>query len=695
MPTGPSTTINPYVLASEPNITMTSILTTGDQVGFKADGITPYRMVGIPDGLGAFDNGNGTITVLMNQEIGNTLGVTRAHGGKGAFVTQLTIDKATLQVTSAHDAITDLYRWNATTSSYQLTNNGTNGGTLPAYSASRFCSGDLADQSAYLNTSSGLGSTAKIYMAGEEAGGGPAFATIVTGADAGKAYEVARLGKMSFENQVANPFMQDKTIVASTDDATGGQVYIYVGNKQATGSEIDKAGLTNGALYGLKVTGITAESNALAISGSFTLQEMGPGGDVSAMSASALDAESVAEGVTGFLRPEDIAWDPTNPNVLYFNTTNSFAGYSRVYKATFTDITNPTAGGTIEAVLDGREGQIMLDNMTVTSDGKIILQEDPGNQAYVSKMYEYDIATDKLHEVARFNPAQFDPNAGSPTFITQDEETSGVIDVTNLLGSGAPGEKVYLYDVQVHAASSDAELVEGGQLAIMRVSAPQLTVTQGADTVTGSYADETINSLGGNDTIRSGGGNDNVNAGVGNDTVYAGTGNDKVDGGNGDDMLYGDAGDDKLSGGAGADTLYGGDGNDTLIGGAGDDILVGGAGRDDMRGGTGADTYVINSITDSQVPFADVIREFKPDEGDRIDLTQIDANTTVAGNQDFDLVAAFTGVAGQLVIVDAPGIYQNIIGDVNGDRQADFLITVATFDALDYTDILGVNAPVG
>ncbi len=29
-------------------------------------------MVGIPDGLGAFDNHDGTFTVLMNHELGNT-----------------------------------------------------------------------------------------------------------------------------------------------------------------------------------------------------------------------------------------------------------------------------------------------------------------------------------------------------------------------------------------------------------------------------------------------------------------------------------------------------------------------------------------------------------------------------------------------------------------------------------------------
>ena len=52
------------------------ILSVGDQVGVK-DGPAgfvgqPRRMAGIPDGLGAFDNGDGTMTVLMNHELPNT-----------------------------------------------------------------------------------------------------------------------------------------------------------------------------------------------------------------------------------------------------------------------------------------------------------------------------------------------------------------------------------------------------------------------------------------------------------------------------------------------------------------------------------------------------------------------------------------------------------------------------------------------
>jgi hypothetical protein len=68
--TGPSSSQSPYVVRSQPGVVTKAIFTVGDSVNLKPDGVIPYRMVGIPDGLGAFDNGDGTFTVLMNHEIG-------------------------------------------------------------------------------------------------------------------------------------------------------------------------------------------------------------------------------------------------------------------------------------------------------------------------------------------------------------------------------------------------------------------------------------------------------------------------------------------------------------------------------------------------------------------------------------------------------------------------------------------------
>src|SRR4030095_608605 len=89
--TGPSSSESPYLLRARPGVVTFSVFTVGDSVNFKPDGVTPYRMVGIADGLGAYDNGNGTFTVVMNHEIGGSisggqiipLGVGPPHGNGG------------------------------------------------------------------------------------------------------------------------------------------------------------------------------------------------------------------------------------------------------------------------------------------------------------------------------------------------------------------------------------------------------------------------------------------------------------------------------------------------------------------------------------------------------------------------------------------------------------------------------------
>lgn len=106
------------MIAVEPNVTLTSIATVSDVLGVKADGVTPCRFVGIPDGMGAFDNNDGTITVLINHEIRSTQSVIREHRAIGSFVSQRVIDKTTLAVRGAQDAIKSVQRWNDATDSF-------------------------------------------------------------------------------------------------------------------------------------------------------------------------------------------------------------------------------------------------------------------------------------------------------------------------------------------------------------------------------------------------------------------------------------------------------------------------------------------------------------------------------------------------------------------------------------------------
>lgn len=97
---------------------------------------------------------------------------------------------------------------------------------------------------------------------------------------------------------------------------------------------------------------------------------------------------------------------------------------------------------------------------------------------------------------------------------------------------------------------------------------------------------------------------------------------------------------ENLTGSNSADQLTGNSGVNTLTGLSGNDTLIGGRGADVLSGGSGADRFVYTSVLDSTVSAADRITDFAPSLGDKIDLSQIDANTALSGNQAFSFVGS-------------------------------------------------------
>ncbi|TAL40768.1 MAG: hypothetical protein EPN91_12450 [Salinibacterium sp.] len=411
-------------------VQVTSVLTAGDRVG-------GYRMVGKPDGLGAFDNGDGTFTVLMNHELDGREGVTRAHGAQGAFVSTWVIDKSTLRVLSGSDLIKTPYLWDGT--AYVA---------RPGTIFRHFCSADLPAPSALYNRTTGKGYDGRIFLNGEEVVGGRAFGHVVA---TGNSYQLPAFQGGKWENIVANPATGDSTVVAGTSDLRGGAVSIYVGTKKSSGNPVQKAGLTGGTLYRVSVAGMSSEDPGANWSGDrrFTLTT-GAG--------------------TGWARPEDSAWDPSHPEDLYFATTASFSEHSRLWRLRFDDIDNPRAGGSVSLVVQGAAGGAagpnMMDNLTVTGAGEVLVQEDPGNESYLAGIYRVDAATGHVHRVARHDPARFSP--GGAHFDTTAEESSGIVWAPFL------GDDTYLFDVQDHlgvTGVTGVTVVQKGQLLLMRVPA--------------------------------------------------------------------------------------------------------------------------------------------------------------------------------------------------------------------------------
>jgi serralysin len=225
------------------------------------------------------------------------------------------------------------------------------------------------------------------------------------------------------------------------------------------------------------------------------------------------------------------------------------------------------------------------------------------------------------------------------------------------------------------------------------------------NTLWGGLGDDILRGHGGADMLYGEGSGRTPGGPSGNDTLY---------GGDGDDTLFGDrasrvsdgAGEDTLYGEVGKDVLYSGGGNDALDGGADDDILDGGTGRDTLTGGVGADVfqfeqfvnYFEGTITyDSGVGAAgrDVITDFSRAQGDKIDLSGIDAQVSFNGDQAFTFIGTdeFDGAAGQLrydwvVTPHHAHDTTRLSGDVNGDGVADFEITLNGLHALTASDFM-------
>jgi Ca2+-binding RTX toxin-like protein len=226
----------------------------------------------------------------------------------------------------------------------------------------------------------------------------------------------------------------------------------------------------------------------------------------------------------------------------------------------------------------------------------------------------------------------------------------------------------------------------------------QLYGGNGADKLDGGPGSDFLNGEGGFDSLIGGAGDDvfvvsrtgqfdrvieYLNGGI--DTVRVGetytlptnvenatiTGNAAVD-------ITGNALGNLVFGNAAANTIRGLAGNDTLCGGGGNDRIVAGTGVDYLCGGIGRDTFVFAAVTEigNGIANRDVIGDFVSGL-DRIDLSAIDANAGLSGNQAFSFIgtSAFSGQVGQVNYVIETGKLV-VQGDLNGDKVADFQLVL-------------------
>ncbi|WP_342236726.1 S8 family serine peptidase [Inquilinus sp. OTU3971] len=285
-----------------------------------------------------------------------------------------------------------------------------------------------------------------------------------------------------------------------------------------------------------------------------------------------------------------------------------------------------------------------------------------------------------------------------------------------LYGDAASADDAYVYTDEFATVGADAaRRTLGDAGGVDTINGAALTGATAIDLAAGTaaiagrvvtFAAGTVieNAIGGDgaDQLTGGSGVNRLGGGRGGDVLRGGAGADVLDGGAGIDLASyygswvrvvvnlttatasgGDAQGDtltrieNLSGSQVGDALFGSAGANTLSGWWGDDLIVGAGGQDTLAGGAGADRFAYGSAWESQVGAgSDRITDFSHAQGDKVDLSVIDADTGLAGNQAFVFIGSglYTHHAGELRFALTDPTTTTIAGDINGDGVSDFQI---------------------
>jgi hypothetical protein len=310
------------------------------------------------------------------------------------------------------------------------------------------------------------------------------------------------MGRHNHENSVGVPGYGHPVVLSGDDtfSAPASQMYLY------TAEDTEQVLADEGQLWAFKSDDPATNdygdlSGTESVSGEFipVPEEVAKGDQT------ALENWSNANGVFQFIRIEDIAYNRTTPNVVYFADT----GEPRAIPDDVTGRLKRGPSGTLGPYPNGRLFKMVLnasdptqvDSLSIEVDGdaggynnsgvfhqpdnietttrSILIQEDPGSHqrfpgATNARIWKYSIGSGALEVVAEVDQS-LDPAAAVGEW-----ESSGIIDASAVFGQGA-----FLVDVQAHSrgmyvmtdqidVDGDGDLdvtrkLEGGQLLLFRL----------------------------------------------------------------------------------------------------------------------------------------------------------------------------------------------------------------------------------
>jgi serralysin len=646
----PFDTTQPSQVKGLDGYTVDPIFTVGDKIG-------NYVPPGILDGIGAFSLNDTTVRLLVNHELGNTVGYkyTLKNGTQlpGARVSFFDVDKRTFEITNAglaYDTIINRKGEVVDAAS-----------DLEFAGLARFCSAALFEANHF---GAGKGFADRIFFTGEENDGGSEFALDTA---TNTLYALPWLGRAAWENVTElDTGTTDKVAILVGDDRDPAPLILYVGTKNPSGNFLERNGLANGELFVWVADDPNNPSDAIEAdprdfkgTNSFTggkfvkidyyrpdlasatpIDQTALGYDSQGFATQA-QQDKLAADVKGFLfsRPEDVATNPKDGTqaVLASTGRESIFGGADTWGTTYkidVDFNNVKTGditARIDILYDGNEadkrdfGLRSPDNLDWADDGKIYIQED---RAIAATLFG---ATSKQEtSIWRLDPSAANPSSTLTRIGQVDRsaipsgqvdsnpadlgnwETSGILDVSKLFGNQA-GE-VFIFDVQAGTlnngtiitatnidgdgngtATANENLVRGGQLSFL--IAPNAKLVQNSSLVAGATS--------GADTVEAG-----ISTGFDgiNDIVFTGAGNDTVDSVIGGALASGN----RVDTGSGVDTIFVAN-NDRVFGGTGNDLIEasdasgyrasGGAGNDDFflgsngraLGGDGSDRFFVGT----------------------------------------------------------------------------------------------------